>query len=308
MKVVYAPRYVIDIGTHVFDTGKYARVRHQLLSRGLLSPADFVEPEPARWDDLSRVHTPEYLEKTRSGGFRPWELATLELPWSPEVAEGFRLMAGGTILAARLAVGSGGGDVRATPALRAAANLGGGFHHAFPAHGEGFCLYNDVAVAIRALQAGKTIGRAAVLDLDVHQGNGTAFCFEGEPEVFTCSVHQEHTYPFVKPRGSCDIGLPDGADDRTYQRALAEAIPAAIGFRPDLLFYVAGADPFAGDELGGLSLTLDGLRRRDRLVLEAARDARVPVVIVLAGGYASRPEDTVAIHAATIEEALRLGA
>jgi acetoin utilization deacetylase AcuC-like enzyme len=308
--IVYSDRYQVDIGAHVFHMGKYAKVRDGLVSRGLIDAAALVEPGPAGWDDLALVHTPEYLEKTRRGGFRPSELALLELPWSPSVAEGFRLMAGGTIAAGRIAVAAGAGLARggAGTRLAAAANLGGGFHHAFPSHGEGFCLYNDVAVAIRVLQRDGLISRAAVVDADVHQGNGTAFIFDGDPSVFTFSIHQEHNYPHVKPRGSLDVGLPDGTDDREYLRALERALPAVVASGPELLLYVAGADPYFEDQLGGLCLTFEGLRGRDVLVLSSARAAGVPVVIVFAGGYARRVEDTAAIHLATIEEALRLGA
>jgi acetoin utilization deacetylase AcuC-like enzyme len=313
MNLVYSDRYAADIGDHVLHMATYRRVRDGLLGRGLLGPAAFVEPEPAGWDDLALVHTPEYIEKARSGGFRAAELALLELPWTPGVAEAFRLMTGGTVLAARLALES---QARAVPAvpdgpaapLAAAANIGGGLHHAFPSHGEGFCLYNDVAVAIRVLQRDGAIARAAVIDVDVHQGNGTAFTFSDDPSVFTFSIHQAHNYPHPKPHGSLDIGLPDGADDREYLGALEPALPAVFASRPDLVFYVAGADPYMEDQLGGLCLTLEGLRGRDYLVLSAARDAGVPVSILLAGGYARREEDTVAIHVATIEEAMRLGA
>jgi acetoin utilization deacetylase AcuC-like enzyme len=313
--IVYSDRYQVDIGAHVFHMGKYARVRDGLVSRGLVDPAALVDPAPAGWDELALVHTADYLEKTRRGGFRASELALLELPWSPSVAEGFRLMAGGTIAAARLAVEAGarpdrapGGNPGGGRRLAAAVNLGGGFHHAFPSHGEGFCLYNDVAVAIRVLQRDGIISRAAVVDADVHQGNGTAFIFDGDPAVFTFSIHQEHNYPHVKPRGSLDVGLPDGADDGEYLHALEGAMPAVMAGRPDLIVYVAGADPFLEDQLGGLCLTYEGLRGRDFLVLSFARDAGVPVAIVFAGGYARRVEDTAAIHIGTIEEAIRLGA
>jgi acetoin utilization deacetylase AcuC-like enzyme len=313
--IVYSGGYQIDIGAHVFPMGKYASVRDGLVARGLVEAAALVEPAPAGWDDLALVHTGEYLEKTRNGGFRASELALLELPWSPAVAEGFRLMAGGTIAAARLAIEAGArlrreadGTALAGRRLAAAATLGGGFHHAFPSHGEGFCLYNDVAVAIRALQRDGTIGRAAVVDADVHQGNGTAFIFDGDPSVFTFSIHQEHNYPHVKPRGSLDVGLPDGTGDREYLRALERAMPDVLAGRPDLVVYVAGADPFIEDQLGGLCLTREGLRGRDYVVLSSARDAGLPVVIVFAGGYARRAEDTAEIHIATIEEAVRLGA
>jgi acetoin utilization deacetylase AcuC-like enzyme len=315
LDIVYSDRYQVDIGAHVFHMGKYAKVRDGLVARGLIDPAWLVEPAPAGWDELALVHSSDYLEKTRSGGFRASELALLELPWSPSVVEGFRLMAGGTIAAGRLAVQRGARLPRATASasgaerrLAAAANLGGGFHHAFPSHGEGFCLYNDVAVAIRVLQRDGVIGRAAVVDADDHQGNGTAFIFDGDPSVFTFSIHQEHNYPHVKPRGSLDVGLPDGTDDREYLHALEGALPAVLASGPDVILYVAGADPFLEDQLGGLCLTFEGLRGRDSLILSAARDAGIPVVIVFAGGYARRVEDTAAIHIATVEEAIRLGA
>lgn len=301
MIIAYSDRYRVDIGAHVFHMGKYALVRDMLMSRHVAGPGHFIEPEPASWDDLALVHDQAYLAKARSGEFRSSELALLELPWSPEATEGFRLMAGGTIAAARAALAS-------TAPFRAAANLGGGFHHAFPSHGEGFCLFNDVAVAIRVLQRDGLIARAAVIDVDVHQGNGTAFTFEGDPSVFTFSIHQEGNYPHIKPKGSLDVGLPDGADDHEYLHALERALPTVFASRPDLIVYVAGADAFLEDQLGGLNLSFEGLRGRDFAVFDAARSAGVPVVIVLAGGYARRVEDTAAIHAATIEEAIRLGA
>jgi len=314
--LVHSAGYQVDIGAHVFHTGKYALVREALLARGLAVPEDFVEPAPATWDELALVHAPEYLEKTRAGGFRPSELALLEMPWSADMAEGFRLMTGGTITAARLAMAAARAQAPGVPAapgaqdrpLVAAVNIGGGFHHAFPSHGEGFCLYNDVAVAIRTLQRDATIAGAAVIDLDVHQGNGTAFTFDDDPSVFTCSIHQDANYPFIKPRGSLDVGLRDGAGDHEYLRALERALPIVLASGPDLLVYVAGADPYREDQLGGLNLSFEGLRGRDFAVLSAARSAGVPVVVVLAGGYARLAEDTAAIHLATIEEAIRLGA
>ena len=181
-------------------------------------------------------------------------------------------------------------------------HLGGGLHHAFPNHGEGFCPFNDVAVAVRVLQ-GRGVERVAIVDLDVHHGNGTAFIFESDPRVFTFSMHQQHNYPMWKPRGSLDIGLPDGAHDATFLAELGRALPAVMAHRPQCVFYLAGADPYEDDQLGGLRLTKEGLRERDRVVIDAVRRAGVPLVVALAGGYARRVEDTVAIHAATIEEA-----
>jgi acetoin utilization deacetylase AcuC-like enzyme len=273
----------------------------------VIQPSDVIEPEPASWDDLARVHTAEYLSKLRTGAMSTEDLAQLELPWSPEMVDGFRVMTGGTIQAALLACfGSGGGKgavpKRSTAPFSVVAHLGGGLHHAFPNHGEGFCPFNDVAVAIRVLQS-RGVERAAVIDLDVHHGNGTAFIFESDPRVFTFSMHQQHNYPMWKPRGSLDIGLPDGAHDATFLAELAGGLPRVVAHGPQCVFYLAGADPYEDDQLGGLRLTKAGLRRRDRAVIDTVRDAAIPLVILLAGGYARRVEDTVAIHAATIEEA-----
>jgi acetoin utilization deacetylase AcuC-like enzyme len=311
MHVVYSPRYHVDIGTHVFPTIKYHLLYDRLDRLGYLTPSEVIEPEPAAWEDLALVHTSEYLDKVRGGSFSVSELAQLEMPWSPSIVEGFRLMTGGTLRAAEaVRPGSGG------PPLMT--HLGGGFHHAFANHGEGFCLFNDVALAIRVLQARHGVRRAAVIDCDVHHGNGTAFIFnpggvtarqgsihDGEGSVFTFSIHQEHNYPVFKPRGSLDIGLRDGAGDLEYLNALAGALPSIMAFEPEVAFYLAGADPFHDDQLGGLSLTFEGLRERDRMVIAACRSAGVPTVVTLAGGYARKVHDTVRIHLATVEEVRR---
>ncbi len=308
--IVYSPRYQIDLGAHVFPTRKYELLRDLLVARGVAAPEDFVEPAPAPWDDLALVHTATYLEKVRLGTLDEDEEAQLELRWTPALVEGFRLMAGGTILAADLALGSpaaprpsGAGERATTRGV--GIHLGGGFHHACEDHGEGFCLFNDVAVAVRVMQREGRISRAAVIDCDVHHGNGTAFIFTGDRSVFTFSIDQEHNYPGFKPLGSLDIHLPDYTDDETYLRRLAGALPRVFASGPDIAFYLAGADPYEHDQLGGLSLTKEGLRRRDRMVLAAARELGLPVVVTLAGGYAHRVEDTVEIHAATVEEAVR---
>jgi acetoin utilization deacetylase AcuC-like enzyme len=238
------------------------------------------------------------------------DFAQLELPWSAEMVEGFRVMTGGTIQAARIACGCSNDDRMPPPSRRrrvgafnVACHIGGGLHHAFPNHGEGFCPFNDVAVAIRVLQA-HGIERVAVVDLDVHHGNGTAFIFESDPRVFTFSMHQQHNYPMWKPRGSLDIGLTDGVHDATYLGALERALPTVMDSAPQCVFYLAGADPYQDDQLGGLKLTREGLRLRDRLVIGTVAAAGIPLVVVLAGGYARKVEDTVAIHMATIEEAV----
>jgi acetoin utilization deacetylase AcuC-like enzyme len=315
LSIVYSPRYHVDIGLHVFPTQKYRLVHDRLLESGVIRRSDIVEPEPASWDELALVHTTEYLDKLREGTLSAHEIAELELPWSAAMVEAFRVMVGGTVTAARLASGvmpnvgaqshqtssAGSGSV-----LKGVCHIGGGLHHAFANHGEGFCPFNDVAVAVRVLQQGG-LQRVAIVDLDVHHGNGTAFIFESDPQVFTFSMHQQHNYPLWKPRGSLDIGLPDGTRDATYLRALDRAMPHVMASRPDCVFYVAGADPYEEDQLGGLRLSIDGLRERDRRVIGAVAAAGVPLVMVLAGGYARHVEDTVAIHAATIEEAVRSG-
>jgi acetoin utilization deacetylase AcuC-like enzyme len=274
-----------------------------VIRAGVIAAEDVVEPDVASWDELALVHTAEYLEKLRDGTLSREEMAQIELPWSASMIDGFRLMTGGTILAARLACGV---DQRTAspPDSRFAVvcHIGGGLHHAFPNHGEGFCPFNDVAVAARVLQR-RGIARVAIVDLDVHHGNGTAFVFERDPSVFTFSMHQQHNYPVWKPRGSLDIGLADGTGDDVYLEKLAGALPTVMAHAPDCIFYLAGADPFEDDQLGGLRLTKSGLRARDRMVIRAANAAGVPLVVTLAGGYARNVDDTVAIHAATIEEA-----
>ena len=296
MRLFYAARYHIDIGPHVFPTAKYGLIVKRLLDAGTIQPSQIIEPEIATWDDLALVHTAEYLATLRDGTI---DVAQLELPWSREMVDAFRLMVGGTVQAARLACGLHEFPI---PNCKLSIHAGGGLHHAFPNHGEGFCPFNDVAVAVRDLQR-RGLDRIAIVDLDVHHGNGTAFIFESDPRVFTFSMHQQHNYPMWKPRSSLDVGLPDGAGDSRYLQELERALPVVMATRPQCVFYLAGADPYEDDQLGGLKLTREGLRRRDRMVLDAVCSAGIPLAITLAGGYARRVEDTVAIHAATIEEA-----
>lgn len=294
--IVWDPSYQIDIGAHVFVTAKYRLTRERLLADRTVSEEHFVRPEPATLEQLALVHTAEYLAKVGSGAFAIQELMRLEVPFSATGRDAMVLSCGGTLLAARLALEHGG-----------AGHLGGGFHHAFADHGEGFCLLNDTAVAVRALMQEGRVRRAAVIDLDVHQGNGTASIFAAQPEVFTFSMHQEDNYPADKPPSDLDVGLEDGTDDETYLALLSEHLPHVLdGHAPELVIYLAGADPYRHDQLGGLGLTLEGLRRRDRMVFEGARERGVAVAALLAGGYARWPEDTVRIHAATIEELVRL--
>lgn len=290
---VYSPRYEVDIGPHVFPTVKYRLVRERLLVRGLAGAGDFEEPAMPAEEDLLRAHDREYLEDLKS--LRATRrTAYSELPLARAIVEAFTLAAGGTLLAARNALESG-----------AALHLGGGLHHAFRDHAEGFCYVNDVAVAAAALLAGGRVARVAVIDLDVHQGNGTARIFAGDPAVFTFSVHQENNYP-VKERSDRDVGLDDGVGDDEYLEVLEREVPPILErHRPEIVFYLAGADPYAEDQLGGLALTKEGLRERDRRVLAWCRGRGIPVCGALAGGYAWRLGDTVAIHEATAEEFLR---
>jgi len=235
------------------------------------------------------VHDADWVAKLRTGTLTYQDILRLEIPYSRQMVEAFWLAAGGTTLAARLAVESGVGF-----------NIGGGFHHAFPGHGEGFCAINDIAIAIRRLQRDGTIKRAMVVDCDVHHGNGTAAIFAGDQSVFTISIHQFNNYPSEKPPSSLDIHLADGIGDAEYLQRLGNGYRAALAmFQPELVLYVAGADPYYEDQLGGLSLTFDGLMERDRLVIWTALTHRIPVAIVLAGGYAESVEDTITIHANT---------
>lgn len=294
MKVIWSPRYEVDIGAHVFPTRKYRLVRDRLLEQGVVEPDDVVEPEPVDEEGLARVHTAEYRRKIHRDAFTQAERWRLEVPFSAELEAAMRLCCGGTILAGRQALEDG-----------AALHLGGGFHHAYADHGEGFCLYNDVAVAAAGLLALGEVERVAVVDLDVHHGNGTARIFADESRVFTFSMHQEANYPADKPPSDLDVGLPNGVGDADYLELLETHLTRVLeDGRPDLVLYLAGADPYREDQLGGLGLTRDGLRSRDRRVFSMAGQRGVPVAVTLAGGYARRTDDTVEIHAATVEEAV----
>ena len=285
----------MDIGNHVFPTVKYRLIRDRLVKEGIMGEGDFVSPEIASDGDVLTVHTPRYLAKLKEGGLSREEILTLELPYSEGLVRSSLLCCGGTILACRMAVEGGIGI-----------HLGGGFHHAFPDHGEGFCVLNDIAIGIKNVMKKKLIKKAMVIDCDLHQGNGTAATFGNDKSVFTFSMHQEHNYPFFKPKSDRDIGLADGAGDKEYLVCLREEIPKIVSdFSPGLIVYVAGADPYRGDQIGGLALTIDGLRKRDEFVFSIARNYRIPIAVVLAGGYAYRREDTVQIHYNTITTALK---
>jgi acetoin utilization deacetylase AcuC-like enzyme len=273
---------------------KYRLLRELLLRRGVLPPGRLRASVPISREDLERVHTPRYLDALWTGTLSEAELRRLGFPWSEDLLVRSRASVGGTVGAARAALEDG-----------ISGNLAGGTHHAFPDHGEGYCVFNDIAVAIHVLQAERRIQRAVVVDLDVHQGNGTAALFEGDESVFTFSMHGEHNFPFRKQRSSRDVGLPDGVDDSTYLEVLATHLPEVLeAAGADILFYQAGVDPLAEDTLGRLSLTHAGMRKRDRLVLEAAWHRGLPLVLTLGGGYAKPITATLEAHVGTYETAL----
>jgi acetoin utilization deacetylase AcuC-like enzyme len=291
-QLVYHPRYDLNLGDHVFPARKYRLIHDRFLQERFAEPADFVEPQPVSDDDVLRVHDPGWVRRLKTGTLSEAEIVKLEIPYSRAMVEGFWLATGGTILAARNALRD-----------RIGFNIGGGFHHAFPGHGEGFCAIHDVAIAIRALQHERAIEKALVVDCDVHHGNGTAAIFAGDRSVLTLSIHQFNNYPSEKPPSAIDVDLPDGVEDGEYLDRLGGALKVAMSFGPDLVCYVAGADPYREDHLGGLALTIEGLKRRDNLVFETAHTQSVPVAVVLAGGYARDTVDTVTIHCNTAKAA-----
>jgi acetoin utilization deacetylase AcuC-like enzyme len=325
-KLIYSDDYYLPIGAHVFPAEKYRLIHKRLLESGIAEPGDFITPKAAGDEDILLVHTREYVQKLKTGTLSRQEEMQMEVPYSPELVKAFWLAAGGSILTADMALRDG-----------IACNIGGGFHHAFPDHGEGFCVIHDVAVAIKRMHKEGKIARAMTVDCDVHDGNGTAAIFppkekirpghplpsasaisgdiharreeqakssSGELDVFTISLHQAHNYPMVKPPSSIDINLPDGTTDDEYLGWLDQSLSSAFRhFEPELLCYIAGADPYKEDQLGGLALTIEGLKKRDELVLKVAKARNIPVMITYAGGYARRVEDTVTIHCNTVQAA-----
>jgi acetoin utilization deacetylase AcuC-like enzyme len=294
MRFVYSNRYRLEIGTHVFQTEKYGMTRENLIVTNQAEPGDFIEPPEPNPDDIGLVHTKEYLDDLLN---LRWSSRTVhsELPLTAEVVQGFMLFAAGTVATCRLALED-----------KVAMHLGGGFHHAFADHGEGFCYINDVAVGVRKMQQEERIERAAVIDCDLHQGNGTARIFRGDPRVFTFSIHQERLYP-AKERSDLDIGLDDETGDDVYIEQLQKVVPRILAqHRPELVVYVAGADPFKYDQLGALRLTKRGLAFRDRIVIDGCYKRGIPVAVVTAGGYALDSSDTAEIHTNTARECLRV--
>ena len=295
--IVYCEGYYVDIGQHVFPTEKYRLIKEKLLREGGFKAAHFITPKPAEDNDILLVHTKDYLNKLKNAGLSPLEIMKLELPYSKELVEASFLCVGGTIAASRIALREGRG-----------AHLGGGFHHAFPDHGEGFCVFNDVAIGIKKLKAEGLVKRAMVIDCDLHQGNGTAAIFADDESVFTFSIHQENNYPFIKPKSSLDVGLKDRTKDKEYLTELEKHIPKIISsFKPELILYVAGADPYKDDQIGNLALTIDGLLKRDKYIIQLARNYHIPIATVLAGGYAFNKLDTVQIQYNTIVTTLGRG-
>jgi acetoin utilization deacetylase AcuC-like enzyme len=284
-------RYTIALPTnHRFPIAKYALLRDAVIASGLVVPANIHEPERAPIESLRLVHTERYVQAVLSGTLSNAEQRRIGLPWSMSLVERSFRAVGGTCEAAAATLDRG-----------VTMNLAGGTHHAFPDHGEGFCVFNDVAVAIRTLQRDGRIRRAVVIDLDVHQGNGTHATFAGDPSVFTFSMHGGRNYPFHKVAGSLDVELPDGTGDDAYLGALTDALPRVLAASaPDLAIYLAGADSHEGDRLGRLCLTFDGLARRDVMVLDACREVGIPVAITIAGGYGRNIEDSVRVHLNTV--------
>ena len=289
-KIVYSKDYYVDIGQHVFPTIKYRLIYEKLIKESGFNPNSFVEPKPASDKDLALIHTREYIKKLKDGTLSPAEIFTLELPYSEKLIEASYLCVGGTILASKIALQEGIGI-----------HIGGGFHHAFPDHGEGFCVFNDIAVSVKRMQEDRKIKRALIIDCDLHQGNGTAFIFSKDEDIFTFSIHQENNYPFFKPRSNLDIGLRDRTRDGEYITNLRKHIPKILSdFKPDLIVYVAGADPYIKDLIGNLAISIEGLKDRDRFIFDTAKNFGVPIACVLAGGYAQDYNDTVQIHYNTI--------
>lgn len=289
-KLFYSPYYYADIGEgHVFPIRKFELVRDKLLEEGTLTPDEIVEPKPANVEDVRLVHTEDYVSRLIGGDLTAKEVRKLGLPWSKSLVRRSFLATSGTINAAKEALNTG-----------VSSNLAGGTHHAFPDRGEGFCVLNDVAVAIRVLQKENLANRFLIVDCDVHQGNGTAFIFKDDEDVFTFSMHGAKNYPLHKERSSLDLELPDKTSDKEFLEVLNEALPRIFLHNPDIIFYLGGADPYEKDKLGRLGLSIEGLRERDETILQFARERQTPIVTTMSGGYAPDINDTVEIHSNTI--------
>lgn len=292
MRTFYCDQFVLPLPEgHRFPMSKYALLRERVAA----DPLIHLEVPPAATDEeLLGVHTSAYVTAVTQGGLDRTQVRRMGFPWSPELVERSRRSVGGTLAACRAALDEGW-----------AANLAGGTHHAFADRGEGFCVFNDAAVAARAMLAEDRVDSVSIIDLDVHQGNGTAAIFEGDPRVFTLSVHGAHNYPFQKEQSDLDLALADGTDDETYLEAVDAGVSVALAATPGLVIYLAGADPFAGDALGRLGVSREGLAERDRIVFDRSAAAGAALAVVMSGGYARPIEHTVDIHASTVLEAAR---
>ncbi|MCZ6618507.1 MAG: histone deacetylase [Gammaproteobacteria bacterium] len=297
MKLFYCDHFVLPLPEgHRFPMQKYALLRERVVEAGIAAADDLHVPPPVTDREIERVHATGYVRRVVSGGLTREEIRRIGFPWSPQLVERSRRSAGGTVAACRAALEDG-----------ASVNLAGGTHHASRARGEGFCVFNDSAIAARAMQAAGCVERVVVLDCDVHQGNGTADIFADDPTVFTLSVHAARNFPFRKTCSDLDIGLPDGAEDDEYLAAVRKGLGIALeAGRPDLVIYVSGADPFVGDRLGRLNVSPAGLAERDHLVCDTLAEAGVPVAAVMAGGYATDVDATVAIHLETVRAVSRV--
>jgi acetoin utilization deacetylase AcuC-like enzyme len=295
MKVVYSNCYGANIGDHPWNTSKYALVLERLKEEGLIAPSDMMIAPIASDEDVLRVHTLDYWQKLYDLSFSAEEIERMEVPIDHAVVDLYWRAAGGTILASEQALTDG-----------VCVHLGGGFHHAFPDHGSGFCLINDIAISLLTLLDKARIGNAAVIDCDLHQGDGTAFIFRNEPRVVTMSMHQRHAFPHFMQTSTIDVELENGIGDKEYQAALSSALQNVFDNNRhyDLVHYQAGADPYAGDTLGNLCLSIDGLLARDRQVISAARAANAPIVVTLGGGYPADVSDLVTIHCNTVKAAI----
>lgn len=297
MRVSYQDGYYVPLPEgHPFPMGKFPALHNLLLREGLLHPHEVVPPRQADWADLQHVHTADYLNALAAGTLSDRAERRMGLPWSERLVYRSRVAVQGTLNAAMMALEDG-----------VAANIAGGTHHAMPGHGEGFCVLNDVAVAIRVLQQACWIQRVCIVDLDVHQGNGNAAFFADAPEVYTFSMHGAKNYPFKKPPSTHDVPLPDGCSDTAYMEALTTHLPAVLNAaQPDLVFYLAGIDVMAGDRYGRLALTREGLHQRDGYVLEQLHQRNLAAVLLLSGGYAETTAATADLHAIMHREAARV--
>lgn len=299
MRVSYSSGYVAPLPEgHIFPMKKFSGLYHYLMNQGIFKEYEIIEPKMTDFANLMTVHTAEYSKGIWNGNLSEKEIRRMGLPWSKGLAIRSRLAVQGTINAGIMALQDG-----------ISGNLAGGTHHAMPDRGEGFCVYNDVAVAIKVLQQAKWVKRVLVIDCDVHHGNGTAKIFMNDKNVYTFSIHGEKNYPFVKPPSTLDIGLEDGTQDREYLKALQHALYNIFeSFTPDLVFYLAGIDPLKTDHFGRLSLTIKGLEERERLVIESVTQKEIPMVLLLSGGYAPSLRETIEAHAIMYKTAKEIAA